>query len=129
MAGMSLRRALVAIVVPILLIAGCGDDSDADRASDPTPTESVATETTEAADLWPDCAKVWQDGETLPARYRGCLDGDTEVARESRYCEFGKPLVTYADRFYAVPRGTIHEVQGSLEKDRGYRRALASCTA
>lgn len=129
MAGMNLRRALIALVVPILLLAGCGDNSDAESASDPTPTESAVTETTKSADRLPDCADVWQDGETMPAGYRGCLDGDTKVARESRYCEFGKPLLTYADRFYAVPRGTIHEVRGSLEKDRGYRRALASCTA
>ncbi len=48
---------------------------------------------------------------------------------QSRSCSFGRPLVTYADRFYAVPTGVIHETDGPLKQDRGYRSALASCTA
>jgi hypothetical protein len=70
---------------------------------------------------------VWRDGVTLPHTYAGCVAGGDEVAVQDRPCEFGKRLVTYADHFYAVRSGTIHRTRGPLEKDRGYRAAMASC--
>jgi hypothetical protein len=38
-------------------------------------------------------------------------------------------MVSYGDRFYAVLGGTIHAAESSLDDDRGYRNAVASCRA
>ena len=51
------------------------------------------------------------------------------MAADSRPCSFGRPLVTYAERFWAVPSGVIHEASGPLKKDPAYRSDLKSCTA
>lgn len=144
---MRFRLVLAALALPVALLSACGDD-DGDDAADPgspsagtsdspsasaseTPTEPTEepTETEDPSADWPRCATVWRDGSRLPRGYRGCREGDTAVKADSRGCSFGRPLVIYADRFYAVPSGVIHETPGPLAKDRGYRSALASCTA
>jgi hypothetical protein len=145
---MRTRLVIAALAIPMALLSACGSDDGGD-ATDPgastsaseTPSESASdtpteapptTEPTETADPtadWPACDGVWSDGAQLPHGYKGCKEGDTAVKAESRGCSFGRPLVTYADRFYGVPSGLIHETMGSLKKDPGYRSALASCTA
>ncbi len=153
---MRTRRLLAALALPLALtgLAACGDDGDSatepsgasagesagDPASsdspEPGPTddasESASTEPSETADPaadWPECGATWADEQKLPRGYRGCREGDQAVKAESRYCSFGRPLVTYDDRFWAVPTGVIHEASGSLEKDPAYRSDLKSCTA
>lgn len=144
---MRTRRLIAALAIPMALLSACGSD-DSSSATDPetsssasdtpsesggdTPTEAPTDEPTEAEDPtadWPACDSVWSDGADLPSGYRGCTEGLDAVKAQSRSCSFGRPLVTYADRFYAVPTGTIHETDGPLKRDRGYRSALASCTA
>jgi hypothetical protein len=121
----------VIALVGAVALAGCGSESGGGSASEsttsaaPSPTESEASPVPDG----PACGEVWQDGRTLPGGYKGCREGDAYVRAERRYCEFGKPLITYADHFYAVRAGRIHETSSSLERDRGYKSALASCMA
>lgn len=117
--------------------AGEPDDDATDDATDqPEPTETTEAPseqtTSEAVDPsadWPACGRVWRDEEQLPRGYRGCTDGDEAVPADSRSCSFGRPLVTYADRFWGVPSGVIHQADGPLEDDRRYRSDMASCRA
>jgi hypothetical protein len=145
---MRTRLVIAALAIPVALLSACGDD-DGDDASDPgsssdtpsgsasesatdTPTEAPTDQPTATEDPtadWPKCASVWTAGAALPRAYEGCRESGTAVKADSRMCSFGRPLVTYADRFYAVPTGVIHETAGPLKKDRAYQSALASCTA
>lgn len=144
---MRTRLLLATLAIPVALLSACGSD-EGGEGTDPEPTTSASdspsesasdtptdaptdepTETTDPTADWPACDSVWSDGAQLPRGYQGCKDGETAVKADSRSCSFGRPLVTYADRFYGVPTGVIHETPGPLEKDRGYRSALSSCTA
>ncbi|HET7194656.1 MAG TPA: hypothetical protein VFI99_06650 [Nocardioides sp.] len=51
------------------------------------------------------------------------------MASDTLGCSSGQRMVRYGDHFYAVPGGTINETKSSLEDDRGYRKAVASCRA
>lgn len=97
----------------------------------PTPIESqtpTASPTEEVGADWPACGEVWVDDARMPGGYAGCREGETAVPAEKRGCAFGRPLITYDDRFWGVPTGVIHEADGPLERDRAYRSDLASCT-
>ena len=135
---MRTRGFLAALVVPLLLVSACGGQAS-DSASDPSPTRSTPTSDAPSSagasasatprPEGPACAAVWRDGATLPQDYAGCVAGDEAVKPSDRYCEFGRKLVIYGDRFYAVRTGTIHRTHGPLDKDPGYRSAMASCMA
>jgi len=128
-------RCVVALVVPLLLVAACGDQDGkaADAAGDATSQEPTAEESPSASEEPPadldECGAVWQDGATLARDYAGCVDQGSAVDPDQQHCSFGKALVRYDDRFYAVRGGTIHHTATTLEKDRGYRSAMSSCTA
>ena len=127
---MSPRGLLAALVLPLALATACGG-GDATTATDPNPTTtpSVAISPSEVLEaLDPQCGDIWQAGETLPSTYRRCFEGDTAVKASSRYCEFGKPLITYADRFYAVRDGRIAEASEPFADDEGYQDVLAKCS-
>lgn len=139
---MRTRLVIAALAIPVALLSACGDDgadatdpgsSSSDSPSEsatPTPTDEPTEEpTTDPSADWPACDSVWSDGARLPGGYQGCLDGEIAVKADGRECSFGRPLITYAKRFYAVPTGVIHETPGPLAKDAGYRSAMASCTA
>lgn len=130
----------------VLVLGGCGDDtasdpsasegSDSPSASvetsepaEPTPSASpiVPTETAEPLPDWPACADVWVEDARLPGDYQGCLEGETAVKAKNRYCEFGKKLVTYADRYWAVRGGKVNDAKGPLKDSKDYRDDLASC--
>jgi len=129
-------RCVVALVTPLLLLAACGDqdgdatdatgDATSQESQEPTPEESP--EESLPADL-DECGAVWQDGATLARDYSGCVEQGSAVDPDQQQCSFGKALVRYDDRFYAVRGGTIHRTAAALEKDRGYRSAMKSCTA
>jgi hypothetical protein len=148
---MRTRLVFAALAIPVALLSACGDD-DGGGATDPgpsatspsesasdTPTEATDSseptappETTETADPsadWPACEGVWKDGDRLPPGYAGCREGDVGVQADKTGCSFGRPIVTYRDRFYGVPSGVIHETMGPLEKDPGYQSDMASCRA
>ena len=134
----------------VLLLGGCGDDTADDPAatgsdasdspsasvetsepSEPSPSASPIepTETAEALPDWPACADVWVEGAKLPGDYKGCLEGETAVKAKNRYCEFGKKLVTHADRFWAVRGGKVNDANGPLKDSQDYQDDLASCRA
>lgn len=136
-------RSLIAAAACLLALAACGDESGSDEqatdggstptaTSSPTPSESSATDepTSSASAIdGPSCAAVWVAGETLPRGYRGCVldDGGWQKA-EKKPCSFGVPIVTYADRYYAVLGKVINDA-GDLKTSKEYRQALSSCQA
>jgi hypothetical protein len=129
-------RSLLGVIVLLgaVSLAGCGSESSTGEdgsAAESTSNASSSPSASEASSVpeGPACDAVWQDGATLPGRYRGCRQDDTYVKADKRYCEFGKPLITFEDHFYAVRAGRIHETASSLEGDRGYKSAMASCMA
>ena len=131
---------LVVAAFALLTLAGCGDD-DGSTAADPgsetsssesaTPSETPAPSetTTPEPPAGPACDEVWVDGAKLPGGYQQCFDADgKKMKMDGRYCEFGKPLITYADSFWAVPGGPVHEVEAALLDDPDYAKALAQCS-
>ena len=127
---------LVALAFVLVTLAGCGGD-DGDTVSDPGDDPAAASETATATESpsekpekpkGPQCTDVWVEAAKLPGAYQDCYDGDRRVKADGRYCEFGKTLVTYDNRFWAVPGGPIHEVPGKLLDDAHYRDALAKCS-
>lgn len=117
---------LVTLVLPMALATACGADEPT-TASDPAVSTSSTPSETPAAQE-PQCSDVWQPEAKLPGGYEGCYEESRLVKANGRYCEFGKPLFTYADRFYAVPAGTIKVAQKPFAQDAGYQDTLAKCS-
>jgi hypothetical protein len=144
------------LLAVLAAVAGCGsDDSDAtatDTASDSTsPTASASTSataspsassdattsaspslpsTTDATEdvVLPACSSVWVVGQQLPQGYQGCTDDAGGIVQaDGLYCEFGKPLFTYAKFFYAVENGPINKTETRLAKDKTYQQAVRKC--
>ena len=115
------------ILVPVLLLvlAACGSETEEPTTGD---APSTATSSSGPASDLPACDEVWVDGQKLPGGYEGCFDGSTEVAPDRRECSFGKPLVTYADEYYAVPGKVVNHVPEGLDSSDAYQSALAACT-
>jgi hypothetical protein len=149
MIGVTRWRAWVvgAVLPGALLLGACGDD---DTAADPaatdqsdSPSASVATsepsepspsdspiepdDSAEPLPDWPACDDVWVKDKTLPGAYKGCLQGDIAVKALQEYCEFGKKLVLYNDRFWAVRGGKVNDADGPLKDSKDFRDDLASC--
>lgn len=128
------RRRLGIVATALMasaLLSSCGSDDTAEdpAASGPSASPTVAsTPTADAPDL-PACAEVWQEGGTLPRSYDGCAEDGESVERDVVRCSSGQTMVRYADRFYGVLGGKIHQTEGPLSEDRAYRRAVRSCTA
>lgn len=134
-----MRRLVLATVVPLLLVAGCGEEtpvaSDAGDDSSPSvtasesPSESPSESSSSApVEQEPACDDIWIDQETLPSGYKGCYQDGEMVRAEGRYCEFGKKLFTHDDRFYAVKGGRIAEAKEPFLDDPGYQDVLAKCS-
>ena len=129
---------MAALALPLVLAAGCGDDSPS-SADDPEPSTTLTSPvespvasptesaTSEAPDTSPQCDEVWVAGQKFPERYRGCFEGSERIQAESVYCEFGTKLFFYDNRFYAVPNGPVNETEGALAKDEGFRTAINKC--
>lgn len=134
-----LRRFLTAPVLllgPALILAlgGCGDDASTVATEGPgdngsatvstSPTPSKSEETTPEG---PACEEVWSQGQRLPRGYRGCLEGSTWVAADTRRCESGQVLVSYADRYYGAKGAVVNDMGAPLEQSKQYQQALRSC--
>lgn len=129
---MRIRVVVAALLVPIALATGCGDEGGG-SATDPEPTAESSTAPTEppsssapAEPTGPACEEVWVDGSTLPKDYAGCAEDDVTVRPDGLGCSSGQKIIRYADRFFAVPGGLIRETDG-LNRDRDYLDAIASC--
>jgi hypothetical protein len=104
-------------------------------ASDPTssaPSTDPASSETESATpseepKGPQCADIWVEGKKLPWAYEGCYDGERRVKANGRYCEIGKPLITYKNNWYATPGGPVNRTDGPLAQDPGYQSAVKAC--
>ena len=116
----------MALALPLALATACGSDSD--TATDKSPTSAAPTSASGRPDPSPQCDTVWVAGESLPGGYQGCYEGTKLVKASGRYCEFGKPLMTYDERFYAVSHGRIIEAKQSFAKDARYQDTLAKCS-
>lgn len=127
---MRTRGTLAALALPLALaVSACGDD--ATTASDPagssTPTSSSSS--TASSDLpTPQCEVVWVEGATLPGSFQGCYEGTKRIKPDGRYCEFGKPLFTYDERFFAVRNGTVHLATKPFAQDAKYQDTLRKCS-
>lgn len=122
-----MRRSYLTVLVLTLgsVLSGCGDDTTARPAATP---ESTATSTgSTPVPEGPACEEVWADGQDLPGSYRGCVEGSTWVAADSRRCESGQVIVIYADRYYGAKGAVVNDMGGSLENNKQYQRALRSC--
>ncbi len=124
---MRTRLLLAALALPLALATACGDDSS-DTAADVAPTTPAASTSAGDTARSPQCTDIWQDGAKLPGGYDGCYESAKRVKPDGRYCEFGKPLVTYDQTFYAVPGGTIREAQQPFVDDPGYQDVLRKCS-
>ena len=85
-----------------------------DRHASPSDTADRVAESPRSRSA-PTCGS---EGAKLPGGYQDCYDGDHRVKADGRYCEFGKPLITYENSFWAVPGGAITEVEGKLATTR-----------
>lgn len=134
---MRTRLLLATLVLPAALATACGEDSgdtardasaSATTESPGSPEPSGSAGPAAAVTTEPQCADVWSAGATLPGGYRECYEGDRRVRAEERYCEFGKPLVTYDSRFYSVRGGRIAEADRPFVRDPGYQDVLRKCS-
>ncbi|MBB6629030.1 hypothetical protein H5V45_17015 [Nocardioides sp. KIGAM211] len=101
-------------------------DEPSDEPSD-DPGESSSSATSEPAPDGPACDDVWKAGERLARGYQGCVQDGEFVKRDLLGCSSGQRLSRYADHFWAAVGGEIHETESVLDKDRGYRDAVARC--
>jgi hypothetical protein len=128
-AMLALRRSaglVPALALAALCASGCGSDSAESGADASSPAATTPSASALAAAA---CSEVWKDGAQLPRSYRGCAEDDQLVKPDVLGCSSGQRMVRYADRYYAVYGGTVHEATPSLEKDRDYRAAVLSCRA
>ena len=139
---MSPRLTVSALCVAVLFAVGaCGsDDTATDASGSPTSTPSSPASTKPAKPSkapspsatktplpdWPACHTVWVAGKQLAMRYEGCLEGRKAVKAERYGCSFGKPIVAYDDRFYAVPGGPVNQ-RPSLKRDKQFQHTIAVC--
>jgi hypothetical protein len=132
---------LAGAALPLVLLSGCGGDSSSTvtdpAGSDPTmSTSDTATSSqssmTESASPTakpksPQCGDIWVEGKKLPWSYDGCYDADRRVKPDGRYCEIGKPLITYRNNWYATPGGPVNHTKVPLNQDPDYQQAVRAC--
>jgi hypothetical protein len=123
---MTHRHLLAGAALLVVALSACAEDSS---NGDDGPAAQRSTSAAPDPAPSPQCDEVWVKDQELPRPYDGCYDESQRVAPDGHLCEFGRPIVTYADRFYAVPGGTIHQTDGPLADDRGYRSDMKSCMA
>lgn len=150
-------RLLPALVLGLVVLAGCGSedaeptagDSAGDTAGDtasstpsdaatssasPEPSEPTSEPTTSASPEvpagTPACGEVWVEDARIPRGYRGCVDDTGAYVRADRLgCSSGQALIRYADRFYGVAGGTVSRTAGPLLDDPDYTETVEGCRA
>lgn len=120
----------------VVVAAGCGtDDADpaptvaTERSSESPDSEGTPTEASLPPGT-PPCVSVWKEDATLPRGYDGCSDETGQyVVSDPLACSSGQKIIRFDDHYYAVPGGTIHAADASLDKDSEYRAAALRCRA
>ena len=77
----------------------------------------------------PACSQVWKVGSRLPAGYRGCSKGGTNVKDRVIECETGQRIFVHEEKFFAAGRGPIFRAHGALLHDARYRHLQRACGA
>lgn len=72
---------------------------------------------------------MWLTGETLPEGYAGCEQDGEVVTGDRIACSSGQTFITFEDSHYAVLGGLVREVEGEIDSDSTYRKAVRSCRA
>lgn len=133
------RAAAPLIATLLLVLTGCGDGSGDSEASDPasptdspsadaSPTDEPESESPSVPADAPTCDEVWVAGHKIPRGYKGCVDRDGGyVQRDSMGCSSGQRLVKYADRFFGVVGGEVHQVKGGLDQSKEYLDTVKRC--
>jgi hypothetical protein len=122
----------------VLLLTGCGSDSDgaADDTGSPTgsasstpasATPSPTATTTPAPAGTPKCGNVWKEGAKLPRAYGGCAADGLLVAPDTLGCSSGQALVLFDNRFWGVRGGTISGGDTALQDSEEYLADVATC--
>jgi hypothetical protein len=119
------------LLVACLALVSCGEDEpvateSTSSASDPASAEPSGEPVPPGT---PVCTDVWIGDAELPRTYKGCDEDGSYVKADGLGCSSGQRIIRYADRFYAVPGGTIHEADGSLDQDSEYQAAVRRCRA
>lgn len=105
-----MRRTASALLAPILLVVGCGDDGGG------------------GSDGVPSCSEVWVEGERLPKGYAGCLDGGMLVVPELIPCQDADVRwTTYDGRLAAVLGEEIFSVSEPGDDSDAYSSIMLSC--
>ena len=117
-------------------LAACGDEGDADTASDPTSESTTETpaerrdahrDATEPGAL-PECADVWVDGQDLPKDYTACTSDGETIKPVKKKCGYGATFLEQDGRFFAM-KGNVITDAGDLETSEEYQQLLATCQA
>lgn len=134
-------RIIAALAAALLLLAGCGEDTDEPDADDtPTVAESSSDSTTEAAPTGPPaCAEVWVPGQTLPADFAGCTEGGATVSDVGVECADGATTLyvyenptTGEDQYFGITGQEIGNADDDADDDGAddapYAKAYSTCT-
>ena len=113
---------VASLTIVLATFSGCGDD---EVASEPELSVTASADQGDDSDL-AECAEVWQDGNMLPADYRGCIADGESIAADRQRCASGQVIVTYAERYYAATGQVVNDV-GDLASSKAYQRAVRAC--
>jgi hypothetical protein len=117
---------LPVLAIAALCVTACGSQASSAHTSGGGPSGQSSSGPS-APPGTPDCASVWNDGSTLPRSYAGCVQDAVYVRADALPCSSGQRIIRYADKYYAVPGGTVHAATKPLDNDRHYRAAAYKC--
>ena len=129
------RIAILVTTVAVAALSTACTSSGTGESGDPTSggsTPSGAASSTATAPpqaVGPDCADVWQAGQTLPADYTECAAGAELGPQDVTDCDDDTRLVVFDDVLWAVTGGKVVEPDASPVQDtEEYGAAYAACT-
>lgn len=121
---------LVALMA-MTALAACGNEGDADTASDSTSSESTTetpTDPTTEPGALPECSDVWVDGQDLPKDYTACTSEGETIKPVKKKCGYGATFYEQDGRFFAMLGNAITDA-GDLETSDEYQQLLTTCQA
>lgn len=119
------------VVVAVATFSAACTSSETEKDDPPSgATSSAPTSATRAPGVTgPDCAEVWQPGETLPADYTACADGATQGKQDVIECLDDTRLIVHDDVLWGVTGQEIVAPDASpLQDTERFGAAYATCT-